>query len=76
MSNQRLKMLTAGAVALTLVAAACGSDDDTPAATDAPPVATDAMSDDEMTECESIDEVSLQLQWFTQAQFAGYYAAH
>ena len=27
-------------------------------------------------EFEPISEVSLQLQWFTQAQFAGYYAAH
>jgi NitT/TauT family transport system substrate-binding protein len=26
-------------------------------------------------ECETPDEVSLQLQWFVQAQFAGYYAA-
>lgn len=26
-------------------------------------------------DCESVDSVSLQLQWFTQAQFAGYYAA-
>ena len=26
-------------------------------------------------DCESMDSVSLQLQWFTQAQFAGYYAA-
>lgn len=26
-------------------------------------------------ECETVDEVALQLQWVTQAQFAGYYAA-
>lgn len=26
-------------------------------------------------ECETVDEVSLQLQWVTQAQFAGYFAA-
>ena len=26
-------------------------------------------------ECETADDVSLQLQWFTQAQFAGYFAA-
>jgi NitT/TauT family transport system substrate-binding protein len=30
---------------------------------------------DDMTPCETPDQVSLQLQWFTQAQFAGYYAA-
>jgi NitT/TauT family transport system substrate-binding protein len=29
----------------------------------------------EGADCESIDEVSLQLQWVTQAQFAGYFAA-
>jgi len=29
----------------------------------------------EATECETVDDVSLQLQWFIQAQFAGYLAA-
>jgi NitT/TauT family transport system substrate-binding protein len=81
-----MKAWAAGAVALSLVVAACGSDDDSssePAATDAGSDTTDAGSettdaagtDDGMAECESVDEVSLQLQWFTQAQFAGYYAA-
>ena len=46
-------------VAMTLVAAACGSDD-----------AAVGTGD-----CESVDQVSLQLQWVTQAQFAGYFAA-
>ena len=46
-------------LALGLLAAACTGSDD---ATDEP-------------EFEPISEVSLQLQWFTQAQFAGYYAA-
>ncbi len=85
-------------LALSLVAAACGSDDDesadtaAPAATEAPtdateapapettkapaateaPAATDATADGECTEP---TEVKLQLQWVTQAQFAGYYAA-
>ncbi len=45
---------------------------------------TEAMTEDtgdmetdmeEMPACSSVDEISLQLQWFTQAQFAGYYAA-
>jgi NitT/TauT family transport system substrate-binding protein len=79
-----MKAWAAGAVALSLVVAACGSDDDSssePAATgsdttDAGSETTDAAgTDDGMAECESVDEVSLQLQWFTQAQFAGYYAA-
>ncbi|MDP7551331.1 MAG: ABC transporter substrate-binding protein [Acidimicrobiales bacterium] len=46
-------------VAMTLVAAACGSDD-----------AAVGTGD-----CDSVDQVSLQLQWVTQAQFAGYFAA-
>ena len=73
----------AGAVALTLAVAACGSDDDSSSesdtteaggdTTDAGGDTTDAGGD--MAECETVDSVSLQLQWFTQAQFAGYYAA-
>jgi NitT/TauT family transport system substrate-binding protein len=108
MRKQHVRALAASAVALTLVAAACGSDDsdssddttaateapadDTTAATEAPAddttAATEAPADDTSTadtaaadaaaegaECESVDEISLQLQWVTQAQFAGYYAA-
>ncbi len=40
----------------------------------------DATADDPGEEaagdCAETEPVSLQLQWFTQAQFAGYYAAH
>ena len=54
---------TKGVVSLVTVAAilstACGSDDAAVGSGD----------------CDSVDEVSLQLQWVTQAQFAGYYAA-
>jgi NitT/TauT family transport system substrate-binding protein len=83
-SRKSWKSLTAGVAALALVAAACGSDDD---AADAPADSV-AVSDEadggEATDegdatdaggCEATDSVSLQLQWFTQAQFAGYYAA-
>jgi NitT/TauT family transport system substrate-binding protein len=63
MSKQRVRLATAGIVALALIGAACGSDDDSTAGGE--PAAT----------CESPEAVSLQLQWFTQAQFAGYYAA-
>jgi len=52
---------TFGVIAtLALVAAACGGDDDD--------------AGDDMMECDELRPVSLQLQWFTQAQFAGYYA--
>ncbi|MGH9185454.1 MAG: ABC transporter substrate-binding protein [Acidimicrobiales bacterium] len=50
-------------VAVALVAAGCGGDDDDGADSTTP------GSDGELT------EVSLQLQWFTQGQFGGYYAA-
>jgi NitT/TauT family transport system substrate-binding protein len=83
MKRQKMQVLAAGAVALSLVVAACGSDDDSssePDSTDAGSETTDAGSEttdggEEMAECETVDEVSLQLQWFTQAQFAGYFAA-
>lgn len=58
-----------------LVAAACGDDDAAePSATDAPAPDSgdDAASDDGAAE---LIPVNLQLQWFTQSQFAGYFAA-
>ena len=51
--------------ALAMLAAACGSSESSESAGGAASAA----------DCESVDEVSLQLQWFAQAQFAGYYAA-
>lgn len=61
--------LVAGAVALTLTAAACGGDDGDSSST------TPADSDAPAAECETVTPVKLQLQWFIQAQFAGYFAA-
>jgi len=58
--------LAAGVVALSLAAAACGGDDG-----DSEAPSTEAPA----TECAETTEVKLQLQWFTQAQFAGYFAA-
>ena len=57
--KNKLIRLLVPLLALGLLAAACTGSDD---AADEP-------------EFEPISEVSLQLQWFTQAQFAGYYAA-
>jgi len=71
----------AGVVALSLAAVACGGDDgdsasEEPTATEAPateaPTGSEAPADGT---CESTTPVKLQLQWFTQAQFAGYFAA-
>ena len=75
MKKHPIKLATAGAVGLALIAASCGSDEpaaEEPAATEAP---GDDSSGDAAGDCATTDAVSLQLQWFTQAQFAGYYAA-
>jgi NitT/TauT family transport system substrate-binding protein len=64
MRRKRFRSLAAGAVVLALVAAACGDD------------GGDSGGDGGGgADCESTDQVSLQLQWFIQAQFAGYFAA-
>lgn len=82
MKKQRIRVATAGLVALSLVAVACGSDDDssdgasdtTATDTSAAPDGTDAAGGGG-GDCESLDPISLQLQWVAQGQFAGYYAA-
>lgn len=56
----------AGVLVLALVAAACGDDDGD---------GDEAGGGDGGGDCETTDQVSLQLQWFIQAQFAGYFAA-
>ena len=80
MNKQRVRMATAGIIALALIGAACGSDDDsssepsdTSASTEAPGDSTGGSAS--AGDCETPEPISLQLQWFTQAQFAGYYAA-
>ena len=65
MRKSSIKLAVAGIAALSLFTAACGGSDD--AATDTTAAAA--------TECAVLTPVKLQLQWFTQAQFAGYYAA-
>jgi NitT/TauT family transport system substrate-binding protein len=60
------KVFVAGLLALTLVAAACGDDDDGDGGGDGGEGGGD---------CSTVDQVSFQMQWYIQAQFAGYYAA-
>jgi len=67
--RKRLTALAAGAVSAALLLAACGGDDD------AAPAPDTTTAPDDSADCETVDSVSLQLQWFIQAQFGGYYAA-
>jgi NitT/TauT family transport system substrate-binding protein len=85
--TNKVRGVVAVAAALSFVAAACGDDDEAASADDAtvtaetesatePATADSAMSDmTGMAECATPEPIKLQLQWFTQAQFAGYYAA-
>ncbi|HSP28795.1 MAG TPA: ABC transporter substrate-binding protein [Ilumatobacteraceae bacterium] len=91
MNKQRIRYATAALVAVALLAACGSDDDDsgeesssTEGATDTETEGTEAATDGTeaategtaaMGECDAPVPVSLQLQWFTQAQFAGYFAA-
>lgn len=74
-------LLVALFVVFGLVAAACGDDDDADTAPteedggDAPDEGADEGADGESAASEELRPISLQLQWFTQGQFCGYYAA-
>jgi len=58
--DKAVRRLAATLAVLALVAAACGGDDD-------------ALGGGE---CDTVDEVRVQLQWVAQAQFAGYFVAN
>ncbi len=77
MNKQRVRLATAALVAFALVGAACGSDGGSDSSSE--PTGSAAGGEDTgggaAAGCETPEPVSLQLQWFTQAQFAGYYAA-
>ena len=61
----KLRVFAAGLLALTLVAAACGDDEG----------GGGGGGGGGGEDCSQTDAVTLQLQWFIQAQFAGYFAA-
>ena len=67
MRGKRLRLFAAGMLALSLIAAACGDDDEGGGGGGGGATASG--------ECDQVDAVTLQLQWFIQAQFAGYFAA-
>ena len=64
MRKSRIKFAVAGLAALSLITAACGGSD---SASDTTAAAQEG--------CTELTPVKLQLQWFIQAQFAGYFAA-
>ena len=64
MRKSRIKFAVAGFAALSLITAACGGSD---SASDTTAAAEEG--------CAELTPVKLQLQWFIQAQFAGYFAA-
>ncbi|MEO5973930.1 MAG: ABC transporter substrate-binding protein [Ilumatobacteraceae bacterium] len=73
MRKSRFKLAVVGFTAMSLVAAACGSSDSASDTTAAP---LDTVPPEVVeAECTTPTPVKLQLQWFTQAQFAGYFAA-
>ena len=57
-----------------VVATACSSTDDS-SSTETTAAATDTTAAGGDSGSEDLTKVKLQLQWFTQAQFAGYFAA-
>lgn len=82
MNKQRVRVATAAIVAFAMIGAACGSDDDSAddaadesSSTDASDSTDEAGGGEAAGDCEELEPVSLQLQWFTQAQFSGYFAA-
>ena len=79
MRTRKLVGVFAALCALSLGLAACGGDDDTTTSTTAAgetgaAETTEAAAGGDTASGE-LTKVKLQLQWFTQAQFAGYYAA-
>ncbi|MFM8001323.1 MAG: ABC transporter substrate-binding protein [Actinomycetota bacterium] len=71
MRKSSLKVAFAGIAVMSLVVGACGGSDDEATEDTAATEETTAPAE----ECTTPTPVKLQLQWFTQAQFAGYYAA-
>lgn len=74
------RLVVAAVLSLGLIATACGSDDDLTQS--APTVAAPITSSAGSVSCPTPDsssaemsDIALQLQWFAQAEFAGYYAA-
>jgi len=78
-ARSRVTRLVGIAAVAALALTACSSDSDsTDAATEtaaAEETTTETAAGETAAECTELTPVSLQLQWFVQAQFGGYYAA-
>ncbi|MFM8644240.1 MAG: ABC transporter substrate-binding protein [Actinomycetota bacterium] len=70
--RKSVRVAFAGIAALSLFVAACGGSDEATDETTEETVAEEAPAEET---CTTPTPVKLQLQWFTQSQFAGYYAA-
>jgi NitT/TauT family transport system substrate-binding protein len=77
-ARNRLARISGLAMVGVLTFAACGGggDSETTATEESTTTTTEEVTTEETSEeCTTPDAVSLQLQWFVQAQFGGYYAA-
>ena len=73
MKKRSVRVAFASIAALSLLVAACGGSDD--AADEVADETTEETTDESAETCTTPTPVKLQLQWFIQAQFAGYFAA-
>ncbi|MGA1290441.1 MAG: ABC transporter substrate-binding protein, partial [Ilumatobacteraceae bacterium] len=75
MKKRSVRVAFAGIAALSLLVAACGGSDDEAADDVAEETAEESTDEAVADTCTTPTPVKLQLQWFIQAQFAGYFAA-
>lgn len=73
MKKHSVRVAFASIAALSLLVAACGGSDD--AADEVADEVAEETTDESADTCTTPTPVKLQLQWFIQAQFAGYFAA-
>ena len=73
MKKRSVRVAFASIAALSLLVAACGGSDY--AADEVADETTEETTDESAETCTTPTPVKLQLQWFIQAQFAGYFAA-
>ena len=75
--NSRKSWIRVAAVAASglLFLTACSSSDETATETSAAATTEETATEEAAAECTELTPVTLQLQWFVQAQFGGYYAA-